>query len=58
MITRMTTPQGRTGAEPQSPAGSEERVTVLEFFASELVPVGPNMSNQSTPPSDTDFDDQ
>jgi hypothetical protein len=34
---------------------SGRRISVLEVFASELVPVGPNMS---TPPEKTDFDDQ
>jgi hypothetical protein len=33
-------------------------VSVLDVFASELVPIGPNMSNASTPPQNTDFDDQ
>lgn len=33
-------------------------MTLLDVFADDLVPVGPNMSNASTPPSNTDFDDQ
>lgn len=42
------------GVDPQP----GELMSVLEALASELVPVGPNMSNQSTPPQNTDFDDQ
>ncbi|MFA9431992.1 hypothetical protein [Egicoccus sp. AB-alg2] len=45
----------------QSAASSlkpDRTLTVLDVFASSLAPVGPNMSNASTPPQNTDFDDQ
>ena len=34
------------------------RPTLLDIFARDLIPVGPNMSNASTAPKETDFDDQ
>ncbi|XQE77535.1 hypothetical protein ACN24L_00175 [Streptomyces microflavus] len=36
---------------------ADKKITVFEALASELVPTGPNMSNQSTP-SAGDADDQ
>jgi hypothetical protein len=36
---------------------ANEKITVLEALASELVPTGPNMSNRSTPTA-ADADDQ
>lgn len=46
-----------TVAQETSQSG-DERLTLLDVFADDLVPISPNMSNRSTPPANTDFDDQ
>lgn len=38
--------------------GEDGMLTLLDIFADDLVPISPNMSNRSTPPANTDFDDQ
>jgi hypothetical protein len=58
MTAHAATNQGPASVAHETASVSNARVSVLEFFASELVPVGPNMSNMSTPPQNTDFDDQ
>lgn len=58
MTAGTTTNPRAAGIEPLAPSVSDDRISVLEVFASQLVPVGLNMSNQSTSPQETDFDDQ
>jgi hypothetical protein len=54
------TDPGVETTETLAPEGHREpeKITVLEALATHVARTGPNMSNQTTAPRNTDYDDQ